>query len=131
MNEHERWLKYADEDLRMAEWAMKDNIFNQVCFHAQQCAEKSLKAILVHRGELPPKTHSLMNLIDLVGREGFSAFVEGLDFLDQIYLPTRYPDAHPGALPEGLPNQQQAAQALDTARRVFAVVKEKLSTSNG
>jgi HEPN domain-containing protein len=30
----ERWLKFADEDLRMAKLALAAGIFNQVCFHA-------------------------------------------------------------------------------------------------
>ena len=33
----ERWLVFAREDLCMAELALAEGIFNQVCFHAQQC----------------------------------------------------------------------------------------------
>ena len=39
----ERWLAFAREDLRMAELALSESIFNQVCFHAQQCVEKAIK----------------------------------------------------------------------------------------
>lgn len=31
-----RWFVFALEDLRMADLAMDEEIFNQVCFHAQQ-----------------------------------------------------------------------------------------------
>ncbi len=31
----ERWLAFAREDLRMAELAMTEALWNQVCFHAQ------------------------------------------------------------------------------------------------
>ena len=31
----ERWLAFAREDLRMAELAMTEVLWNQVCFHAQ------------------------------------------------------------------------------------------------
>lgn len=35
MHEHaERWLAFAREDLRMAELAMAEALWNQVCFHA-------------------------------------------------------------------------------------------------
>lgn len=45
MNERaERWLTFAREDLRMAELAMAETLWNQVCFHVQQCVEKILKA---------------------------------------------------------------------------------------
>ena len=32
-------------------------LFNQVCFHAQQCVEKALKAFIAAGGVAPPKTH--------------------------------------------------------------------------
>ena len=34
-----------------------------VCFHAQQAAEKVLKALLVYHGERPPRTHDLVVLL--------------------------------------------------------------------
>jgi HEPN domain-containing protein len=47
MNEiTERWLAFAREDLRMAELALAEDIYNQVCFHAQQCVEKAIKGWL-------------------------------------------------------------------------------------
>ncbi|GAB4578834.1 MAG: hypothetical protein Fur0022_15710 [Anaerolineales bacterium] len=98
----EAWLIYAQEDLRGATSAMKEKINNQVCFHAQQCVEKLLKAaLLVHQGQTPPKTHRLVALLELIGKQDFNDFARGLDFLDQVYIPSRYPDIHPGALPEG------------------------------
>jgi len=39
--------------------------------------------------------------------------------LDRFYIPTRYPDALPGMLAEGLPGQQDAQEALDLARRTL------------
>ena len=43
MNEAvERWLAFAQEDMRMAELALKEGIYNQACFHSQQCVEKAL-----------------------------------------------------------------------------------------
>ena len=41
----ERWLAFAHEDLRVAEIALPEGLFNQVCFHSQQCVEKALKAL--------------------------------------------------------------------------------------
>jgi len=35
----QKWLDFARDDLRMAQLAMHDCLFNQVCFHAQQAAE--------------------------------------------------------------------------------------------
>jgi HEPN domain-containing protein len=33
--------------------------YDAVCFHAQQCIEKLLKAALIAKGQIPPKTHDL------------------------------------------------------------------------
>jgi HEPN domain-containing protein len=37
--------------------------YTTVCFHAQQCIEKYIKALLVHRGIDFPKTHDLGRLV--------------------------------------------------------------------
>lgn len=56
-SDEQRWLNFAREDLRVAELALEEEIFNQVCFHCQQSAEKSLKRLLVRQGKTPPRTH--------------------------------------------------------------------------
>ena len=46
------WIKKAESDLKTAEHTLtlKENCpFDTVCFHAQQCAEKYLKALLVYK----------------------------------------------------------------------------------
>src|SRR5206468_3160933 len=59
------WMQKVEEDLLAIEsilagsripWAV-------VAFHAQQAAEKSLKALLVSRGDTVPHTHDLEALI--------------------------------------------------------------------
>jgi HEPN domain-containing protein len=37
-----------------------------LCFHAQQAAEKAIKAVLIVRGIEPPRTHSITALLDLL-----------------------------------------------------------------
>lgn len=125
MNEQtERWLAFAREDLRMAELAIAEAIWNQACFHAQQCVEKILKAWLVERGEMPPRTHKLADLVVLLGEARFAGFANEVQALDRFYIPTRYPDALPGTLPEGLPNEEEARETLALVRRVMALVEE-------
>jgi HEPN domain-containing protein len=53
------WLHFAREDLCVAELAFSAQIYSQVCFHAQQCVEKALKASLRHHGIVPPRSHQL------------------------------------------------------------------------
>jgi HEPN domain-containing protein len=40
--------------------------YDAVCFHAQQCVEKLMKAVLIDRGSSPPRTHDLLALATLV-----------------------------------------------------------------
>jgi HEPN domain-containing protein len=59
------WIAKAEGDFRTAsrELAAADRPnYDAVCFHAQQCAEKYLKALLIARGQTPPKIHDLAQL---------------------------------------------------------------------
>lgn len=46
------WLERAHSDLALARAAltMPDVLLEDACFHAQQCAEKALKALLMEKG---------------------------------------------------------------------------------
>jgi HEPN domain-containing protein len=52
-----QWMRFGDEDLRLAQFARtmsKGCPYRLVAYHAQQCAEKYLKAYLVfHRTDFP------------------------------------------------------------------------------
>src|SRR5512138_2434398 len=98
MRDAERWLGFARQDLRMAELAMGDGLYNQVCFHSEQCVEKVLKAWLADGGKKIPRTHSMTDLLPLLPAELVSDMAEEIMLLDRFYIPTRYPDAIPGSL---------------------------------
>ena len=61
----EEWLKAAKDDLDTIEEIIEEaHLTNIVAFHAQQCAEKSLKAMM-EEYEIPfIKIHSLETLFD-------------------------------------------------------------------
>jgi HEPN domain-containing protein len=63
------WIEKAEEDWLMAQRgyrARKQPSYNAACFHAQQCAEKYLKARLFEAGVGFAKTHNLIALLQLV-----------------------------------------------------------------
>jgi HEPN domain-containing protein len=63
------WIEKAEEDFHVAQReyrARKNPGYNAACFHAQQCAEKYLKARLQEAGVAFPRTHSLPALLQLV-----------------------------------------------------------------
>ncbi len=120
MNElAERWLSFAQDDLRVAEIVLDERIYHQACFHAQQCVEKALKGVLISSGRRSPRTHSITDLVSLLS-PGFAAdLAEELGELDDYYIPTRYPDAMPGMLPDGLPGRAEAEKAVALAETVL------------
>ena len=72
MNEEiiKEWVDKAEEDYRTVEelyTKSADTFANTICFHAQQCAEKYLKALLVKNGLEPPWIHTLETLLDIIG----------------------------------------------------------------
>lgn len=61
------WIEKAEEDFRVAlslRRLRRNPAHNAVCFHAQQCVEKYLKAILEKQGEVVRKIHALPVLLD-------------------------------------------------------------------
>ena len=99
---------------------MREGIYNQACFHAQQCVEKSIKALhMVYRKTAAPRTHDITDLIRLLDLDWVNDMKNDLTKLDDYCIPTRYPDALPGSLPEGLPEKSDAENAIGLARRLL------------
>jgi len=122
----ENWIKFAEEDLKMAELALKEKMYNQTCFHSQQCVEKVLKGFIEYNGKISPHTHKLADILPLPSTDIFEDLQDAIILLDRFYVPTRYPDALPGILPEGLPGEKDAKEALQIARDVFERAKKAL-----
>lgn len=103
----------------MAEFALNAKIYNQVCFHAQQCVEKVFKGLLAKLGRTIPRTHSITDLLEKLPQDWYPDLRDDLAMLDDFYIPARYPDALPGSLPEGLPSETDATQTLALAQSVM------------
>ena len=110
MKEQNNWFYFAEEDIKMAESAFKERIFNQTCFHSQQAVEKMLKGFLKAKGIIVPRTHFIVELLKICIKidKNFQDLRDKCAILDDYYIPTRYPDAIPGVLPEGLPDEKDA-----------------------
>jgi HEPN domain-containing protein len=109
------WVEKAENDfanavntLKMGEKCPTDT----VCFHAQQCVEKYLKAILVWNGIEFPKTHNISELaalIPVVARPLLND--EEKDRLTEYATGMRYPGDY-----EAIP-LSEARKAVGIARR--------------
>jgi len=124
--EYSKWIMFAEEDLKMAELALKEGIYNQVCFHSQQCVEKSLKGFIIHKGKIHPQTHKLVDILSSISPGLLDDLADKIIILDRFYTLTRYPDALPGTLPEGLPTEKDAKEAIEIARLVFERIKKEM-----
>lgn len=92
-----------------------------VCFHCQQCAEKYLKALLVSRGIAFPKTHDLVVLVNLLGKEtGLDQSIEEVQPLNRYSVEARYPgNWDPIDKAEALVAARMARGVRDAARRLL------------
>ena len=78
IDEARRWLAKAEDDLTVAAVviANETTVNWAACFHAQQPAEKALKAVLVASGIDFPRSHSLEHLLALMPASAASRFDE-------------------------------------------------------
>ena len=90
------WLEKAEGDFATAGRevrARKNPNYDSACFHAQQVAEKYLKAILQENLHHIPRTHNLLNLLALClpFEPTLMAFQDALARLDRYAVRFRYP----------------------------------------
>ena len=110
-------LKNAVHTLEMGEECPTDT----VCFHAQQCVEKYLKALLTVRDLDSPRSHDIEKLMALLPEEAeMTLSVEEPRRLTDYATVTRYPgDYEPISLKE-------AREAVSMARRARGEIRQLL-----
>jgi len=125
--ETERWLHYAREDLETARVTYQGERWTATSFHAQQAAEKALKALWVEQqGAEAPRTDDLVRLAQDVGYLAESA--ADLDELTQSYVASRYPDAIDATTADI--DKNTAAEHRATAEDTVRWVREQLQTES-
>ncbi|MBA4379865.1 MAG: DNA-binding protein [Anaerolinea sp.] len=117
------WVEKADGDFHVAGRELRTRKmpnYDAVCFHAQQCAEKYLKAILQEHDQRIPKIHHLAELLTLVTKvEPTCQFLlADLDVLEDYAIEFRYP----GLIAE----KGEAQSAFKAAQRVRIFVRQRL-----
>jgi HEPN domain-containing protein len=89
------WVEKAEDDLRLARQSRRTAkpVYDGICFHSQQCAEKYLKALLQERGTYFPRTHDLVDLLALLGApvSGLATQTSDLKWLTTHAVEIRYP----------------------------------------
>ncbi|MBU0511582.1 MAG: HEPN domain-containing protein [Chloroflexi bacterium] len=108
------WIERAEEDYLMTQSALrrKRPLTYSACFHAQQCAEKYLKAILVSKKIPFAKVHDLVLLNQQCMQAGvwIGIDVKQLNTLYDYAVRVRYPGDDP--------TEDDAREAFQIAKAV-------------
>lgn len=120
------WVQKAENDLKTAVLVLRggeEAPADTIAFHAEQCAEKYLKALLSWYGIDFPKTHDIGQLMLLLPRKAAIDFpVAQQRRLASYATVTRYPgDYEPVTI-------REARRALAMARRIRKHVRRLLPT---
>lgn len=117
--ETERWLDRAAADLKTATNLLEMEDQLPATFHAQQAAEKALKALLIETEDRFPKIH---NLVTLAARAKAPEDVAArCRRINPAYVVFRYPDAEQGT------TNEEAVALVNDAREVLGWVHRQLS----
>ncbi len=118
ISELKSWIAHAEDDFSAAKTlsGLKKPLLAAACFHAQQCAEKYLKALLILQDADFPNTHDLLTLNTLCGQAGILTGFDTQQLVDltKHAIETRYPGSQP------TPEDAKEALAIAKSVRRFA-----------
>ncbi len=115
------WLRKADSDLVALAATLNAGSLDAACFHAQQAAEKYLKAYLTHAGAEFPYTHNLAKLVELCAAvdASFDSLVLAAEPLTPFATESRYDS-------EFWPDEEMALEARAAAQHIRDFVLTRL-----
>ncbi|MFQ6100553.1 MAG: HEPN domain-containing protein [Anaerolineae bacterium] len=120
--ETQEWVDKVEGDWKVAQREMgtADPVWNVVCFLAQQCAEKYLKAFLEEHSVAFQKTHDLVVLLNASGSllPDLTSLRQQLAHLTIFDIAAHYPGAQA--------DHRAAEEAVRTAEEVRAAVRTGL-----
>ena len=132
INKVKECLALGDEDLDMANSILNDSkkpSYRIIAFHAQQCAEKYLKAYLVFHKVDFPYTHNIEKLLDLSNEKAamMTEEIEDAVILTDYSITTRYPGLKKVVTKDEAENAVRIAEKVrDTVRKTLKQAGLKL-----
>ena len=121
------WVRKAENDFKVASQILlrrKDIVPDAACFFLQQCVEKYLKARLLEAGIAFPRTHDLLQLLNLCATVEplWQAYAKAVDVMSDYAVDFRYP-GHSATL-------REARVALKHCRSLRAEARRSLGLKN-
>jgi HEPN domain-containing protein len=123
-----RWLQAAREELAVARHTADGGFHAPACFHAQQAAEKAVKALHYARGARAVLGRSVRQLVTrLEPREpSLDRLEDAARELDLLYIPSRYPNGLDSGTPGEAFGEQQSRRAIEGASSIVGAVERLL-----
>ena len=116
------WLKRAKSNLELAKTRGEGICLEDLCFEAQQAAEKALKALMVHLNIKIPKVHSFHIILEQIETKlGIPAEIEDVVTLADYSVQTRYPGDYTPV------TEDEYSQAVEIAKKVIGWVTQNLN----
>jgi HEPN domain-containing protein len=123
------WFEQAERDLAHGRSDLVGRYYDWACFSAQQAADKAAKAVLYRAGN-DAWGHSVADLLEAIrglAHVSDELLEAGLE-LDKVYIPSRYPDAHPSGSPSRRYTRAEAERALNHAEQIVQHCQSLLAT---
>ncbi len=122
--ETNNWLIYSEDNFEAAKVLLESKLYNPCLHNIQQSIEKALKSLFIEKVIPFKKTHNIMELKTILQKNSISIELtdDECDFLDSIYLPTKYPIG--SALPLFYPDKSICKNSISLAERVIKEVKD-------
>jgi HEPN domain-containing protein len=119
-----QWLEFADEDLKLARHGLTLTSgvpYRLIAYHAQQCAEKYLKAFLVYHEIDFPYTHNIGRLMELCAEKGdWARDLPEADELTPFAITARYPSEQEAV------TREESLRAIEIALKVRETIRKAL-----
>lgn len=115
------WLRKALSDMQAMDASNDVGALDAACFHAQQAAEKLLKAYLIHHDIEFPYTHNLLTLLQLAENtdQNFKGLQQAAEILTPYAVELRYDD-------EFWPGPEVAQEACNLANNVSEFILARM-----
>ncbi|HNR88467.1 MAG TPA: HEPN domain-containing protein [Spirochaetota bacterium] len=116
------WLRFAVSDLELARRGRSPEVMLEIlCFHAQQAAEKALKALIISTGLEVPRTHNIKTLLDIIAdHASIPETLTAASLLTDYSVSSRYP-----GISEPVTDAEYD-MAIHLAQMVIAWVRDEL-----
>jgi len=118
----EYWISSAKSDLEAAELLIRESRYIQGLFFCHLVIEKALKAHVVKvTGQIPPKTHNLIYLLELSDIDIGDNNEDLLGILMKYQLEGRYPDYN-----SVIPTKEKVSEYFNRTKELLTWIERKL-----